>query len=165
MHATREQIAPKESFFADPNVLGDEAKLLAAVQQAGFKDCQCRHTFSDCFRSCCGILHCTYACARIDDNIIAQYVLLLQASEVGLTCAREVNVDMRIETSRLRPAVMDNAVVSELLNRLQAQGEHDFYDRALQAMLDAAAKAGYMQEDGTVLHAPQNVALFVTARA
>lgn len=42
MHATKERIAPKEDFFADPNVLGDEAKLLAAVRQAGFKDCQCK---------------------------------------------------------------------------------------------------------------------------
>ena len=42
MHAARERIAPEDDFFADPNVLGDEAKLLAAVRQAGFKECQCR---------------------------------------------------------------------------------------------------------------------------
>ena len=78
---------------------------------------------------------------------------------------REVNVEMRIEVARLRPAVLDNAVASELLNRLQAQGERDIYDRALQAMLDAAAKAGYIQEGSTVINAPENVALFVTAYA
>lgn len=32
-------------------------------------------------------------------------------------------------------------------------------------MLDAAAKAGYMEEGGAVLSAPENVALFVTAFA
>ena len=46
---------------------------------------------------------------------------------------REVNVEMRIDAARLRPAVLDNAVVSELLDRLAARGEPDVYGRAEQA--------------------------------
>ena len=74
---------------------------------------------------------------------------------------REVNVPMAMPASKLRPVFLDNAVASELLNRLQAQGHADIYERAERGALAEAASAGFLQ--GDELRVPHNTALFVEA--
>ncbi|BDA42927.1 probable ubiquinone/menaquinone biosynthesis C-methyltransferase Ub at N-terminal half [Coccomyxa sp. Obi] len=111
-------IAPEDSFFADPNVLGCREKLLHAVQHAGFSTSSCR----------------------------------------------EVNVPMHVPGERVQNALLHNAVIAELLERLVKRGDPDVADRAAAALLDAAARRGFLQEDGTI-QCPTNIALFVCARS
>lgn len=70
---------------------------------------------------------------------------------------------MAMPASKLRPVFLDNAVVSELLNRLRAQGQSDIYDQAEQAALAEAATSGYLH--GEELNMPENKAFFVEAHA
>ena len=80
-----------------------------------------------------------------------------------LPMCRDVNVPMKfpgtVESAR---SVLDNAVVSELFNRLQAEGDTHIYKRAEDAWMAAAMKHGYMKGDEMVF--PQNIALMVTAK-
>ena len=80
-----------------------------------------------------------------------------------LPMCRDVNVPMKfpgtVESAR---SVLDNAVVSELFNRLQAEGDTHIYKRAEDAWMAAAMKHGYMKADEMVF--PQNIALMVTAK-
>ena len=80
-----------------------------------------------------------------------------------LPLCREVNVPMRfpgtIESVR---SVLENAVVSELFNRLQAEGDTHIYKRAEDAWMAAAVKYGYMKGEEMVF--PQNIALMVIAK-
>lgn len=57
--------------------------------------------------------------------------------------------------------VLDNAVVSELLNRLQAAGDPDVHKHAEHAWMAAVQKHGYLQGDQMVF--PENIALMVIA--
>ena len=75
-----------------------------------------------------------------------------------LPMCRDVNVPMKfpgtIESAR---SVLDNAVVSELFNRLQAEGDTHIYKRAEDAWMAAAMKHGYMKADEMVF--PQNIGI------
>jgi hypothetical protein len=82
-----------------------------------------------------------------------------------LAPCREVNVPMTLPTAKARAAFLDNAVCSELLNRLQAAGQADVYDRAEKSMLAIAAERGFIKDEGSTLSVPHNVALFVEAHA
>ena len=80
-----------------------------------------------------------------------------------LPMCREVNIPMKfpgtVESAR---SMLDNAVVSELFNRLQAEGDTHIYERAEDAWMAAVKKHGYMQGHEIVF--PQNVAYMVTAK-
>lgn len=57
MHDMQTAIAPDDSFFADPNVLGSREKLLHAVERAGFSASSCRWAAGphhQCWRVCSG---------------------------------------------------------------------------------------------------------------
>ena len=58
--------------------------------------------------------------------------------------------------------MLNIAVVSELFNRLQAEGDTHIYKRAEDAFMAAVTKHGYMKGDEMVF--PQNIALMVTAK-
>ncbi|CAL8467433.1 g6971 [Coccomyxa elongata] len=118
MHDMRTAIAPDDSFFADPNILGSREKLLHALQRAGFSSSSCR----------------------------------------------EVNVPMHVPGEKVQDVLQHNAVIAELLERLVKRGDPDVAERSAAALLDSAARRGFLQEDGTI-QCPTNIALFVSARA
>lgn len=64
-------------------------------------------------------------------------------------------------TKEAAPMVMENAVVSELLNRLKAAGNPNVDQQAQDAYMATAEKHGYLHGDEMVF--PENVALLVTA--
>lgn len=76
---------------------------------------------------------------------------------------RDVNVPVHAPGDKIWPVLLQNALIAELLGRLIERGETDVADRAHAAILDAAAKKGFLQEDGNI-QCPTNIALFVTAR-
>lgn len=71
---------------------------------------------------------------------------------------------MRVPGEKVRDMLLHNAVIAELLKRLVKRGDPDVPERAAAALLDSAAKRGFLQEDGTI-QCPTNIALFVSARA
>ena len=64
-------------------------------------------------------------------------------------------------TKEATPMVMENAVVSELLNRLKAAGNPDVHQQAQDAYMATVEKYGYLHGDEMIF--PENVALLVTA--
>ena len=64
-------------------------------------------------------------------------------------------------TKEATPMVMDNAIVSELLNRLEAAGKPDVYQEAQDALMASVEKHGYLHGDELIF--PENIALFVKA--
>ena len=77
---------------------------------------------------------------------------------------REVNVPIQFPADKVRMMLHSNAVVSELLERLVKRGDPDVAERAATALLEAAVKRGFLQQDGNI-HCPTNIALFVSAQA
>ena len=84
---------------------------------------------------------------------------------MDILLCREVNVPRTLPTAKVRAAFLDNAVCSELLNRLQAAGQADVYDRAEKSMMAIAAERGFIKDEGRTLSMSHNVALFVEAHA
>ena len=101
------------------------------------------------------------------DRILTIWPSLLQRTSsdlhAGAVGCREVNVPVHAPGDKIRPVLLQNALIAELLGRLTERGETDAADRAHAAMLDAAAAKGFLQEDGSI-ECPTNIALFVTAR-
>ena len=73
---------------------------------------------------------------------------------------REVNVPIKF-TKEATPMVLENAVVSELLNRLKAAGKPDIYQQAQDAYMASVEEHGYLHGDEMIF--PENIALLVTA--
>lgn len=79
---------------------------------------------------------------------------------------RDVNVPMHVPADKVRGALLQNAILAELLERLAGKGEGspaELADRAHAAILQAASERGFLARDGGI-QCPTNVALFVTAR-
>ena len=74
------------------------------------------------------------------------------------TC-REVNVPIQFTKDKAR-LVLENAVVSELLNRLQAAGKADVWKQAEDAWMASVEEHGYLK--GEDMFFPENIALLVT---
>ena len=64
-------------------------------------------------------------------------------------------------TKEATSMVMENAVVSELLNRLKAAGRANINQEAQDAFMASVEKHGYLHGDELIF--PENVALLVTA--
>ena len=73
---------------------------------------------------------------------------------------REVNVPIRFP-KEATPMILENAVVSELLNRMKAKGNADVFQQAEDAYMASVKQNGYLKGDEMVF--PENIALLVTA--
>ncbi len=74
------------------------------------------------------------------------------------TC-REINVPIQFMRNKAR-LVLENAVVSELLNRLQAAGKADVWKQAEDAWMSSVIEHGYLKGEDMIF--PENIALLVT---
>ncbi|KAK9812613.1 hypothetical protein WJX72_000580 [[Myrmecia] bisecta] len=94
----------------------------------------------------------------------AQFVEVFRTAGFQNVQSRDVNCPAHIPAASIQGAFIDNAMLQQLWERLEAGGRPTVRQEAEEALVRIAAEQGFLQPDGS-LTMPTNVAVMVTGRA